>query len=51
MSYEEWKQNYFAEKKKIMADADLTPFEKSNAIRRLAGLEPQTVEEWNEGMV
>lgn len=51
MSYKEWKENYIAERNKILADTDLTPFEKSNAIRRLANLEPQTVEEWNSQVI
>lgn len=46
--YKRATSEYFEMKAKILADETLTDFEKQNAIRRLAGLEPITIQEYNE---
>jgi hypothetical protein len=46
--YSDWKNNYLKQRKAILADESLTDFEKQNAIRALAGIEPLTIQEYNE---
>ena len=46
--YKRATSEYYEMKTKILADESLTDFQKQNAIRCIAGLEPITVEEYNE---
>lgn len=45
--YSKWKKDYLKKRSEIMK-SNLTDFEKQNAIRGLAGLEPLTIHEYNE---
>lgn len=46
--YKRATSEYFQMKTKILADESLTDFEKQNALRTLAGIEPLTIQEYNE---
>lgn len=41
------KNEYFTRKREILADESLNPFQKENALRALAQMEPLTIEEYN----
>lgn len=46
--YSDWKKDYLKSRNAILADESLTDFEKQNALRTLAGIEPLTIQEYNE---
>ncbi len=50
MNYENWKENYLAERSRIM-QSNLNPRDKHNAIRYLANLSPHTQQEYEQHLL
>lgn len=46
--YSDWEKDYLKRRKAILEDESLTDFERQNALRTLAGIEPITIQEYNE---